>query len=55
MLIRFVQAGLILGKCFGLIDWSWFGVFAPSFIYLGIVFLVSIIVAIDESLEKSSD
>lgn len=54
MLIKSVQAGLILGKCFGLLEWSWFEVFAPSVIYLGIGFLVGLIEAYDELSKKKS-
>ena len=55
-IITLVQAGLILGKCFGFLQaWSWVEVFAPSVIYLGIGFLVGLIEAYDEmSMEKRS-
>jgi|GEM_PF-540400 len=53
-MIALVQAGLILGKCFGLFEWSWFEVFAPSVIYLGIGFLVGLIEAYEELSKKSS-
>jgi hypothetical protein len=54
-IITLVQAGLILGKCFGFLQaWSWVEVFAPSVIYLGIGFLVGLIEAYDELSKKKS-
>lgn len=54
-IITLVQAGLILGKCFGFLQaCSWVEVFAPSVIYLGIGFLVGLIEAYDELSKKKS-
>lgn len=47
-MIKLVQVGLILGKCFDLINWSWFEVLIPLEIYFGICFVVGIAEAIQE-------
>lgn len=45
-LIGLVYAGIILGKIFGLVDWSWFYILMPFNIILGILILCAVIYAI---------
>ncbi len=37
-----LQIVFIAGKVFGLLDWSWWLVFTPFFIYIGIIVLAII-------------
>lgn len=54
-MIKLVQVGLILGKCFGMLPaWNWFEVLMPLEIYFGICFMVGLIEAYDELSKKSS-
>lgn len=41
-LLTIVQAGLILGKCFGVLQWSWLAVFIPVWIMLGLYLIVGL-------------
>lgn len=40
MTISILQAGLILGRVFGLLDWSWFWVFIPLYFELTLVAVI---------------
>lgn len=41
-LLTIVQAGPILGKCFGVLQWSWLAVFIPVWIMLGLYLIVGL-------------
>lgn len=42
-LLTIIQAGLILGKCFDILQWSWLAVFTPAWIVLGIYLIVGLV------------
>ena len=41
-----IQAGVILGKIFGFIDWNWFQLCCPTLFYCVIVFIAALIATV---------